>query len=479
MSNVKITKQQLRQALEKEISERSLFEFFKLSTKVLYPSVDWDYNWHYEYLCDVFQNEVERINNKQEKEKDYLINLPFRSGKSTLISVIFPVWCWIKNPAMQVITVSATDTLAVKFSHQSKMLIESDWFKERFGDIFQLRVDSHAKGKFMTDKGGLRQSFGITSTIIGSGGDILICDDLNNPQKVSDLALNNVTETYNDVLYSRVNQPGISLRIILAQRVHENDISGYLMRNNPEKYFHICIPVKLTKVLSPFHLSIHYDQGLFWKSRFSNKEIDNYKTTLSATAFSGQLEQLPVPAEGNVIKRAWFVKKKWSEVMDLKLKWDLFLDTAFTDKTKNDPSGFLVAAKWGNHMIIRRAARRWLKFYELIEEVKEWHKVYDINRVFVEDKSSGISIIQELRRQTKFNVIKTSPKSKDKVERVNAVQPIIEGERVIIIVDEWNETFLVECAAFPFATHDDLVDCLSYAIERNLQGGGGVTIRRA
>ena len=473
MSIESLNENQLLLVLESELGKRNLYEFFKMATKVLYPSVQWSYNWHFQYIADLLQAEVERIIDGQPKDKDYIINLPFRSGKSILISQIFPVWCWIKAPALNIITVSATDSLATKFSHQSKILIESTWFQERWGNSFVIRQDVHAKGNYMNDAGGRRESFGINSGIIGSGCDIMLLDDIQSPDNVSAVGLRNTIESYTDVLYSRLNNPDVSIRICLQQRVHENDISGYLMRTNPHKYYNIVIPAILSTDLNPAFLAANYTNRLFWESRFSQKVLDDFKSTMRPAPYAGQLLQRPVPEEGDLIKRSWFGFMKLSEVLPLNLQWQLILDTAYTKKTSNDPSGMMVVAKHGNNIIIRLAQRKWLEFHELMQEIQELQNVYKINKIYIEEKASGISIAQELKRLTKYNVLPLHPKSKDKIERVKACQPSLSAKRVILVVDDsWNETFLSECASFPYAVHDDLVDCLTYSVDEFLNKSG-------
>ncbi len=478
MSIDSLNDKELLTILETELCKRSLYEFFKLATKVLYPSVDWNYNWHFKYICDLLQSETERIIAKQPKDKDYIVNLPFRSGKSILISIIFPAWCWIKDPTINIITVSATDALATKFSHTSKILIDSEWYQSHFGNIFQMRLDTHAKGNYMNNIGGRRESFGINSGIIGSGCDIMLLDDIQSPDNVTPIGLKNTIESYTDVLYSRLNNPGISLRIVLQQRVHENDISGYLMRTNKDKYNLICIPAILTPDLCPVDLAINYTNKLFWETRFSQSVLDDFKSTMRPAPYAGQLLQRPVPEEGDLIKRSWFKYMKLSEVLALNLQWNLVLDTAYTNNTKNDPTAFMVVAKYNNTIIIRKAGRKWLQFYELIEEIKELQRVYNINKIYIEEKASGISIFQELQRQTRYNILKLSPKGIDKIQRVTGVQPVIQSQRVILVQDdEWNEMFLSECASFPFAVHDDMVDTLSYSIDEFLNKSGGAVFK--
>jgi predicted phage terminase large subunit-like protein len=472
-----LNKDELLIALESELGKRSFYEFFKMATKILYPSVQWDYNWHFKYIADLLQNEVERINLKQPKDRDYILNLPFRSGKSILVSIIFPVWCWIKNPALNIISVSATDNLAVKFCHTSKILIDSEWFQERWGNIFQIRIDQHAKGSYLNSAGGRRESFGINSGIIGSGCDIMLLDDVQSPDNVTLVGLKNTIESFTDVLYSRLNNPDFSIRICLQQRCHENDISGYLMRTNPQKYYHICVPAILTPDLHPADLAFNYQNKLFWQTRFSQKVMADFKSTMRPAPYAGQLLQRPVPESGDMIKRAWFTTMKKSEVLALNLTWMLILDTAYTKKTANDPTGFLLVAKYQNSLIIRLAQRKWLEFNDLMNEIKELQKIYKFVKIYIEEKASGLSISQELKRLTNYNVLPLHPKSKDKIERVKAAQPSLEAKRVILTEDTWNEDFLSECASFPFAVHDDLVDCLAYACIEFLMHGGGTVMK--
>jgi predicted phage terminase large subunit-like protein len=486
--NRSIPKDKLIHILEAEVCRRSLFEFFKMSAVVLQPQTEWSWNWHFKYISDLLQEEVERLLMGLPKDRDYVINLPFRSGKSTLISVIFPVWCWLKSPGINLMTVSATEALAVKFSHQSKMLIESKWFKNRFPDV-TLRPDSKSKGAFINTQGGRRESFGISSLVIGSGCNIMICDDLQSPSDVTPIGLKNTIESFQDVLYSRLDNPGIDFRVLLQQRVHENDISGYLTRTNPDKYFNIVLPVILTEDLQPKELIEYYTQKsspddpeptnqpkYFWPQRFNENVLADFRTSMRPNMYAGQLLQRPTLEEGEIIKRHWFKYIKLSELLHLAkngLQWNMVIDTAFTSNKKNDPTSIMIVTKVGNNLYIRNVYQRWLEFWELITNIQELQLEYNIKKIYIEEKGSGISIMQQLKQQTNFNIIPLTPGSKDKISRVNAITPVLEGGRVFLIEDQgWNDLLITECSTFPYGLHDDMVDCLTYSISEFLMKGG-------
>ncbi len=460
-------KAQLRKEVEAEIYRRSFYEFFVASSKILYPNVEWQYPPFYKYICDLLQEAVENNINGIEKKHDFIFNLPFRAGKSILLSQIFPVWCWIKNPAMAIMQVSHSETLAIKHSHASKMLLESEWFLSLFPEL-TIRRDTSAKANFMNEAGGKRISFGIQSGIIGEGCNIQIIDDINNPAD-SQAVTQGINEIYTDTLYSRLNNPSIDFRIILQQRISATDICQYLLDTNPNKYFHVCLPVKVTNYISPVQAIDFYQDGLLWKDRFTEKVILDFQQTLGSRAFAGQLMQKPVAEEGGILKRTWFkkiTKEEWQKLTDKQsIEWYGFVDTAYGGKQTNDATAIIIACKFNNQMYIIKVLNVWLEFPQLISKLKELQKQFNLRIIYVESKASGLSIIQQLRNDG-FNVA-TLTADKDKIARANAIAPILEGGRITIIEDMWNEMFLSQIASFPFA-HDDMVDAFVYGVDKLL-----------
>lgn len=456
----------LKLKIESEIYRRSLYEFFVASTKILYPQVDWDYAWFFRWLCDeVLQPEVERIQRKEDKTQDIIINMPFRAGKSILVSQILPVWVWIRDASASIMQVSHSETLAIKHSHASKMLVESEWFQQRFPDI-TLREDTHSKNNYMTNQGGKRISFGIKSGIIGEGVDYFqIIDDINSPSD-SIAVTNTINEIYTDTLYSRLNN-NYAVRLILQQRVATADICGFLLEKNPDKYFHVCLPARLGANVSPSYLSQYYTNGLLWENRFSDKKLLDFQTTLGSRAYSGQLMQKPQSVEGQIIKRQWLRIMSHQDFKTIagneKIVWQVFIDSAYTSKQTNDATAVVIAARVGNSVYVLRAWKFWLEFPQLIIKLKEMASLYNVKLIYVESKASGLSIIQQMRNDG-FNVTDLKPKDKDKVSRTNAVTPIIEGGRFVLLEDTSNNMVIDELCAFPDGA-DDITDAVVYSID--------------
>ena len=109
MTNKKL----LKFALQKKLSEMSFYEFFKAAWHIVEPAVPLSTNWHHKYICDILQEECERIIAQKPKTKDIIINVPFRSTKSLIVTVMFPVWAWIKSPKLRFITSSYSAALSI------------------------------------------------------------------------------------------------------------------------------------------------------------------------------------------------------------------------------------------------------------------------------------------------------------------------------------------------------------------------------
>jgi predicted phage terminase large subunit-like protein len=88
-----------------------------------------------------------------------------------------------------------------------------------------------------------------------------------------------------------------------------------------------------------------------------------------------------------------------------------------------------------------------------------------LRAMYIEDKASGQSLIQELKRESGMSIIPYKVVH-DKVARVNAILPIIEGGRVFIPESaQWLDEFIDECVSFPGGSHDDQVDAATMAID--------------
>lgn len=468
-------------ALERKIYKESFYEFFKVAFCQLHPGKPLDDNWHIKYLCDILQKETFRIVAREPRTKDIIINIPPRSLKSYLVSVIWPVWSWAIDPSLKIATISYADDIALILSRLSKNLINTVWFQRLYGYRVRLKTDVSGAGHYETDKTGIRKAIGIAGGITGLGFDILILDDPQNPKKAaSEVERANTIELYKNTIYNRLNDAEIGLRIIIQQRLHMQDLTGNLMDpkdGNPDDYLYICIPAEYDEqVVSPPELKKFYKQSLFAPLTFTPDVLRGYKK-MGSLYYAGQYQQRPVPLEGNLFKRKWFPILA-AETVARNERVDIIhfvLDTAYTDdkSEKNDPSGILSAFSKDGYLYILNFVQVWHEFPKFLKFLPQYVQLNGYgfgSTVNIEPKASGKSIGQQLKAITSLNVmeIKSDMLKDDKVTRANSISGIAESGRIMLIEGAWNELFLSQICTFPKATHDEAVDCLCYMVDKLL-----------
>ena len=474
MTNKKL----LKFALEKKLCEMSFYEFFKAAWVVVEPAVPLSTNWHHKYICDTLQEECERIIAQKPKTKDIIINVPFRSTKSLIVTVMFPVWAWIKSPKLRFITSSYSAALSIELATKSRDIIFSDWFKRRWGDVFHIKKDQNLKERYENNHIGMRRATSVGGTVTGQGGDFLIVDDPLSPQMANSATeRDNANEWYRTTFYSRLNQADIGVRIIIMQRVHEDDLSGFLLdRETRTKYKHICIPATNEDGnIKPKSLEKFYNKetGLFWEDRFSKAVLDDYKSALGTYGYAGQLQQTPTPLDSGMIHKDWFKIDRYR--VDEAIV-NFVIDPAYTADQKNDPSALLAYTYKDNKWQIVDCVNVHKEFPELVKFIPQWVKkngYTNKSRIYVEPKASGKSIVQTLVRETGLNVKEDKPPTKDKVARVSDISASLESGRVSLLNGDWNREFLDQLTKFPAAKHDDMVDCLVMAVNKEIWSGGG------
>jgi len=424
---------------------------------------------HLDKICDT----LERVYNGEIKR--LIINMPPRYGKTELAIKMFIGWCLARNPSSKFLHLSYSDSLALDNSSQTKEYINSEPYQNLWS--MNLKKDAQSKSKWFNDdgggvyatsSGGAITGFGAGSTTLGGfGGAIIIDDPLKPDDAFSDVKRRSVNERYNNTIRSRVNSRDTPI-ILIMQRLHEDDLSGYLLGGGSgEEWEHLCLP------------ALSEDNKPLWKQKHTFKELESIRQA-NAYTFAGQYQQKPAPDEGG----EW--KKEWFEIINIKdiplntLKWEFIIDGAYTKNTANDPTGYQVGAKYKNDYIILSSVDKYLELPELLKDIPKYIEALPvkIGLIKIEPKASGKSLKQMIKASTNYNVteIKSDFVNNSKIENVRATSNYIEGGRVKIIKGSWNQHFLDQVGTFPNAKHDEHIDLTCYGIESNLMNNNRIEI---
>jgi len=409
------------------------------------------------FLQDVFDGKIKRG----------IINIPPRYGKTELAIKIFISWCLAKVPVSKFIHLSYSDTLALDNSSQTKEYISSDAYQKLWK--MELKKDAQSKkkwfnefggGMYATASGGAITGFGAgVDGVDGFAGAIIIDDPLKPDDAFSEVERNKVNQRYNNTIRSRTNTDDTPI-IVIMQRLHEDDMSGFLLDGGSgEEWHHLCLPA-LDEYNNPLFPHKHTFEQLE-----AIRQADRY-------TFAGQYMQQPAPDEGGEWKKEWFeIIDKNSIPLD-SLKWELIIDGAYTKNTANDPTGYQVGARYNNDYIILTSVDKYLELPELLKDIPIFISSLPvrISLILIEPKASGKSLKQMINSTTHYPVaeIKTEFVNNSKIENVRACSNYVEGGRVKLIKGNWNEAFLNQVGTFPNAKHDEHIDLTCYGIERNL-----------
>jgi len=404
--------------------------------------------------------------------KRLIINLPPRYGKTELAIKIFISWCLAKNPQSKFVHLSYSDNLALDNSSQTKEYIQSLSF-QKFWEM-ELKKDAQSKSNWFNNDGGgvYATSTGGAVTGFGAGvaeakefsGAIIIDDPLKPDDALSDVKRKSINDRFNNTISSRVNDRSTPI-IVIMQRLHEDDLSGFLLNGGSgEEWHHLCLP------------ALDENNNPLWEDKHNFKELENIRQA-SRYTFAGQYMQTPSPDEGGEWRRDWFNIIDSSK-LPTNIKWECFIDGAYTKDTKNDPTGIQISGKSGNDLYIYTSIDKYLEMPELKAFIKPFITATNLNvsLTLVEPKASGKSLVQLLTRETNINAaeIRSRFVKISKIERARASSPYIESGRVYLVKGNWNEHFLNQIASFPNGKHDEHIDLTSYAIERNLIESQGV-----
>jgi predicted phage terminase large subunit-like protein len=455
--------------IDKEIAKRGLREFVEIAWPLVEPSRPYIRNWHTDAICDHLQACAKR------QIKRLVVTVPPGSMKSLSCCVFFPSWTWTQAPEQKFIYASYNDKLSRRDSLRTRRLIESDWYRDRWGDQFELHQDRKGAEVYSNDAGGFRMMTTIKGGVTGEHADIQVVDDPIKPLDVSkslavaDTALKEVDAWWNETMASRLVDFENSVRIIVMQRLVEGDLAG---RAIEEGYEHLMLPMEF-EIKRKCYTSIGFedprtDEGeLLSPSRFSRDAVDQLKREMGTRGASAQLQQNPVPAGGNIIKEHWIryydrVPTRFSSLIQ---SWDCSFDDG-------EDASFVVGSVWGvikgNYYLVDQI-RAQLNFPDTLKAIKSMTTKHPKSRQkLVEKKANGAAVIATLEKEIS-GLIPINPDG-SKVARVHAIEHLWEAGNVWLpspALASWVSCpggFVEEVTGFPGRRHDDQVDAMSQAL---------------
>ena len=444
-----------------------LIYYVQRSFADLRPGVPFLYGHHIRAIChkleQVERGELTRL----------IILMPPRHMKSLCASVVFPAWALGRDPSLRIICMSYGLDLAESFSRDTRRIIQSELSRIVFPELMLDPMRASAT-ELRTMQNGFRMATSKGGTLTGKGADYLIADDISKAEDAaSQTRRDSAWDWFTGTVMTRLDNPRTGAVILVAQRLHEDDLPGRLIAaggwdvlelpaiETRERFTLLSNDVnwdrKPGKVLLPAHMDL--------------PEFEAKRREIGTRNFEAQYQQSPTPAGGNIIRSEWFGEipgnLRLSDYEAVIQSWD-------PAAVPGDSNDYSVCTTWGligNQIDLLDVQRRQYLQPDLLRAAEKLRQQWQPNLLIVEAVGAGRGVYDHLRRKIPTGIRPYQPRL-GKEERMAIQSPKIESGQVRLPPSApWKEDFLAEVAAFPNGKYDDQVDSMSqalYALDRRL-----------
>ena len=389
-----------------------------------------------------------------------IINIPPRYSKTESV-VNFIAWAIGQYPDSEFIYTSYSSRLSTKASYDCREIVAHPEYQAVFPHV-RLRDDSAAKDEWMTTAGGRLYAVGAGGTITGYGagkmrpgfgGCIVVDDILKADDAGSDTMRGNANDWFATTLESRTNHPDTPI-IVIAQRLHEDDLCGFLLRGgNGEEWEHLCLPAR------------RKDGSPLWPFKHSAAALNRMEQA-SPYVFAGQYLQDPAPPSGGEIKPDMMpVVEAIPAGTAFCRGWDLGATAGGGDPTAGVkigrcPDGRYIVAdvvrgQWAPEDV--RSAILSAAGSDGLECVVSYPQ---------DPGQAGKNQAKEFAKMLSGYQIEATPETGDKLTRARPFASQVNVGNVLMLRAPWNDAYKAELRLFPNGRHDDQVDASARAFGR-------------
>ena len=444
---------------ERNACAKSFSEFVRRAWRYVEPNDKLDWNWHLDVKCVHLQAL------SSGKIRNLIINEPPGHGKSLIVSVLWVAWEWGPGgrPYLRWMSSSYSSDISVRDSIRCRSLIESDWYQRLWGDT--VRLVKRNETRLDNSAGGIRIASSVGGLSTGERVHRAIHDDLLRANDEHSKAMREQAIQHLRAMSTRAVNPDDYRQVLIMQRLHEEDPTGWLMKRQPGRWDRLRLRASYQGPDQPTSIGWvdpRREAGEpLWPSRYPSAKNEELAADLGEWRASGQLQQEPSPAGGGILKKKWW--RPWPKERELPKCDHVFCswDTAYSeeDLKENSCSAMTEWGIWYNEhlrdgrggycVLLLSAWDGRVDYPDLKQRALDIERERTPNRHLIEKKASGQSLIQDLRR-SRISVYRYNP-DRDKVARAYAVQSILQGGVVWYPEGKlWASKVIDACASFPY-----------------------------
>ena len=415
-----------------------------------------------------------------------LILVPPGTTKSSIVSVCYPAWRWIKTPSLRFLVGANESDLAERDSMACRRVVLSEWYTQAYRtdrnrqSIWQLRADKNESNWYETTAGGHRQAVTVGKSVVGKKGDENIMDDPNDAKKIHSKAeCRRVKQWYGEAFFNRVNDFKTAKHCMIGQHTGTDDLQStvekdpdWVVLSLPEEFDSArrCVTFLPARPDKPFFVDPRKKDGDWLRpTRFGPEEKRIFGKRYGPRAYAAQHQQKPEKLEGRMFDRA-NVNRVGAIPVGTRIAryWDT---AASEDDSACYSSGVLLGkTPSGRTIILHERRGRWnpaQRNREIREMAFRDQKISGCTgyRLYWEKGAadSGKERDQELAKYLHGLPAFADPARGDKIERATPFSAQWEAGNVDLYDDggDWIEEYLEAMEGFPAADNKDTTDASS------------------
>lgn len=418
-------------------------------------------NWHIEAIAW----QLERCLTGETRR--LIITLPPRNMKSISCSVALPAFALGRDPTSRIVCVSYAADLAAKQARDCRAVMESDFYRRIFPQA-RLSREKNTEMDFMTTRRGFRLASSVGGTLTGRGGNIVIVDDPMKPEEaMSEARRRSVCDWFDNTLRSRLDDKKNDVIIIVMQRLHMDDLVGHVLGTGEDwEILNLSAIAEYDEriQIGPERWHDRKRGEALHPSREPLEVLHDLRASMGTYAFSAQYQQSPIPPEGEILKWGWF---KFYDREPAREGNDELIQSWDTASKPGELNSYSVCTTWlvkGKDYYLLDVFRERLDYPALKRAVEAQAQRYRPSSVLIEDKASGMALLQDLRQSRVGGVcsaIAIEPEG-DKLTRASAQSAAIEAGHVHLPREAlWIDELRKEILQFPNGRHDDQIDSIT------------------
>lgn len=404
--------------------------------------------------------------------------MPPRHGKSYTFSENGPAYVSGRNPGIKFMQGAYGADLAEDFGRAVRSQMQSPMFRQLFG--FGVSQHVRAAGHFRTIGEGSYVAGGINSPFVGRGANWFHIDDPFKTRKEAESQTyrQQVIDWLQAVVYDRLedfDDGRSNILTICATRWHPEDLSGWVFKHLADEGF---VYIALPAVVNAAGARCAPDEpGAVpcFPEKYSLERYARIKRVTGSYEWEAKWQQNPRPKGGGIFELDWFRRYRVLPRVVYKVhSWDTAQKNELT-------SAYSVCEYWqtaaGRHYLVDVDRKR-LQYPELKRRVIALAERDNPDEIMIEDKASGISLIQDLRKETRLPIHAVEPEA-DKVTRAFGESALIESGLVSLPESApFLADFESEIEGFPGTTFSDQVDSMTQYLARHRNRSDGFAFAR-